>query len=155
MTKHAIKLLSCLILLFSLSNLFAQDTPKSLTPEPPQSPRINGPAIFGLRPGSQLIYHIPASGARPMKFAATGLPRGVTINETTGTIKGLLNTPGQYIVTLKASNALGLAEKSFKIVVGNRIALTPPMGWSSWNCFGDAIDQKKLKILRGLWCAAV
>ena len=24
-------------------------------------------------------------------------------------------------------------------------ALTPPMGWRSWNCFNNNIDQKKIK----------
>jgi alpha-galactosidase len=30
------------------------------------------------------------------------------------------------------------------IVCGNRLALTPPMGWNSWNCWGKAVSQEKV-----------
>ena len=33
---------------------------------------------------------------------------------------------------LRAENAVGAAERPFKIVVGDTLALTPPMGWNSW-----------------------
>jgi len=145
MIKIFIKFLLCFLLVGSSGNLFlfAQDTSKSLSTGSSTAPRINGPRVFGVRPGSPLIYGIPATGNRPMKFTAEGLPKGLKIDATTGIIKGVLNAPGQYAMLLKASNALGAAEKPFKIIVGDRIALTPPMGWSSWNCFGDAIDQTK------------
>jgi alpha-galactosidase len=29
--------------------------------------------------------------------------------------------------------------------VGDRIALTPPMGWNSWNCWGVAIEEQKVR----------
>ena len=45
---------------------------------------------------------------------------------------------------LRAKNALGVSEKKFRIVVGDQIALTPPMGWSSWNCWGDTVSQEKV-----------
>jgi alpha-galactosidase len=28
----------------------------------------------------------------------------------------------------------------------NEVALTPPMGWNSWNCYGSTITQEKIKI---------
>lgn len=28
----------------------------------------------------------------------------------------------------------------------NKVALTPPMGWNSWNCYGMTISQEKVKI---------
>ena len=28
----------------------------------------------------------------------------------------------------------------------NEVALTPPMGWNSWNCYGAAVTQEKIKI---------
>ena len=33
-------------------------------------PRINGPKIYGQRPGRPFLYTIPATGERPMTFAA-------------------------------------------------------------------------------------
>jgi alpha-galactosidase len=40
---------------------------------------------------------------------------------------------------------LGKAEKKFRIVCGDQIALTPPMGWNSWNCFAGAVSEEKVK----------
>ena len=37
-----------------------------LTPKAPDTPRINGAMIFGIRPGSPFLYTIPATGIRPM-----------------------------------------------------------------------------------------
>jgi alpha-galactosidase len=112
-------------------------------PKPAAAPRINGPKIFGVRPGSPLLYTIPATGTRPMVFSASGLPRGLNL-DVSGRITGVLETVGEYTVTLRAKNALGAAEKPFRIVVGDDIALTPPMGWNSWNCWADAVDQDKV-----------
>ena len=120
------------------------DPPDILTPPVPDTPRINGPKIFGVRPGSPFLYTIPASGKRPMRYAAVGLPKGLSLDATSGEVSGVLGTAGTYDVTLQAKNDLGETERKFKIVVGDRIALTPPMGWSSWNCWFDHIDQDKI-----------
>ena len=48
-------------------------------------------------------------------------------------------------MTLVAQNALGSAEKKFRIVVGDQIALTPQMGWNSWNCFAGAVTEERVK----------
>ena len=29
--------------------------------------------------------------------------------------------------------------------IGDRIALTPPMGWNSWNCWGLSVDDEKVR----------
>ncbi|MEI6321561.1 MAG: putative Ig domain-containing protein [bacterium] len=114
------------------------------TPPAPPEPRINGPSVFGVRPGSPFLYSIPASGERPMKFAVEGLPEALTLDAATGRITGIITKAGTNAVTLIAKNAKGEARHPFKIVVGDRIALTPPMGWSSWNCFGKEISQEKI-----------
>ncbi len=36
-----------------------------LTPKPPETPRINGAKIFGVRPGHPFLFTIPATGRRP------------------------------------------------------------------------------------------
>ncbi len=118
--------------------------PEILTPPAPATPRINGPGVFGVRPDSPFIYAIPATGQRPMTFTADGLPKGLALDSATGRITGGLAQAGEHVVTLRARNALGAAERKFRIVVGDRIALTPPMGWSSWNCWGGAVSQEKV-----------
>lgn len=118
--------------------------PTPLTPSAPATPRINGPSVFGVRPGSPVLYAIPATGERPMTFAAEGLPKGLALDALTGRITGSFSKAGINPVTLIAINAKGEDKKSFKIIVGDRIALTPPMGWSSWNCFGKEIKREKI-----------
>ena len=116
-----------------------------LTPPAPATPRINGAKIFGVRPGSPFLFTIPATGDRPMKFSADHLPRGLKLDARTGRITGKLKKPGEFNVTLRAKNKLGAAEEKFRIVCGDTIALTPPMGWNSWNCFAGAVSADKVK----------
>lgn len=118
--------------------------PQTLTPPPPAEPRINGPAVFGVRPGSPFLYSIPATGDRPMTFAADGLPEGLSLDAATGRITGTGPARGEYRLTLRAKNAKGEATRAFRIVAGDRISLTPPMGWSSWNCHGKEISQENI-----------
>jgi len=105
------------------------------TPKAPATPRINGPGIFGVRPGNPFLYHIPATGDRPMTFSIDGLPRGLKLDAVTGDISGSVPKAGEFAVTFHARNSKGSADKKFKIVVGEEIALTPPMGWNSWNAY--------------------
>ncbi len=116
-----------------------------LTPPASPRPRINGAEIFGVRPGSPFLFTIAATGDRPMTFAADNLPAGLQLDPQTGRITGTLNKAGEYIVTLRAKNALGAAKRKFKIVVSDKIALTPPMGWNSWNCFASAVSEEKVR----------
>ncbi len=120
-------------------------TPYILTPAPPVTPRINGASVFGVRPGSPFQFMIPATGERPMTFSAKGLPAGLKIDRNTGIITGKIAKAGTTVVTLSAKNAKGTAEKKFTIICGDRIALTPPMGWNSWNCFADQVSADKVK----------
>ena len=118
----------------------AVPAPEIRTPPAPPTPRINGPDIFGVRPGHPFLYHIPATGDRPMTFSVDHLPRGLTVDTNTGDITGVLHKEWfglkhTFTVTLHAKNALGEDSKKFKIVVGETIALTPPMGWNSWNAY--------------------
>lgn len=112
-----------------------------LTPPPPDTPRINGPRVFGARPGSVFLYTIPATGKRPMTFSADGLPAGLKLDPATGRITGRAAAAGDYKVTLRVTNALGEAIRPFTIKIGGKIALTPPLGWSSWNAYGDDVSQ--------------
>ena len=117
-----------------------------LTPPAPRTPRINGASVFGVRPGHPFLFQIPATGDRPMEFSADNLPAGLQLDSKTGLIAGIATVkPGDYVATLRATNALGISEEKFKIVIGDQIALTPPMGWNSWNCFAQAVDDKKIR----------
>ena len=97
-----------------------------------QKPGIHGPKIHGARPGNPVLYRVPATGARPMRFTASGLPEGLRIDAAQGVITGVIARAGTYPVKLRVSNAEGKTERMLKIVAGDTIALTPPMGWSTW-----------------------
>jgi alpha-galactosidase len=116
-----------------------------LTPPAPARPRINGPRIFGVRPGSPFRYQVPATGEPPLEFSATDLPAGLTIDRATGLITGKLESKRRHVVRLRARNRLGAAEKGFTIVAGDEIALTPPMGWNSWDCWGLKVSEEKVR----------
>ena len=135
------------LLVLTISDCGANESDLSsaiLTPAPPAWPRINGPNIFGVRPKSPFLYSIPATGDRPMEFTVENLPPGLAVDAASGQITGVLRKKGEYIVGLRAKNAVGVAEKKFRIVVGDTIALTPPMGWNSWNSWASSVDQQKV-----------
>lgn len=115
-----------------------------LTPKPKPTPRLTGAKVFGVRPGSPFLFTITATGERPMKFTARDLPRGLSLDAETGRITGVLKEPGEHRVTLRAENSHGSAERDFKIVAGDQIQLTPPLGYNSWNCWGDRVSQEKM-----------
>jgi alpha-galactosidase len=120
-------------------------TPKYiLTPKAPASPRFNMAGVYGVRPGSPVIYRLPVSGQRPMKFTVSNLPEGLTLDSDNGIISGKLDRRGDYDLNIAAENAAGKAEATLTIKVGNTIALTPPMGWNSWNCWGLSVSQEKV-----------
>ena len=119
-------------------------TARILTPPAPRTPRINGPSVYGERPGRPFLYSIPATGDRPMTFTASGLPHGLMLNPQTGHITGSIAKAGTYRVTLGARNSQGKNAKAFQIVIGDKIALTPPMGWNSWNSWAWTVDQGKV-----------
>ena len=150
LTPRRTALVACtaVILASGANSLFAQEDASSTTdaeirtPPIAPTPRINGPGIFGVRPGHPFLYHIPVSGDRPMTYSADGLPDSLTLNPNTGDITGTLPKKHTYNVTLHAKNSLGQNDKKFKIVVGETIALTPAMGWNSWNHYASRITQE-------------
>jgi alpha-galactosidase len=115
-----------------------------LTPPPPAAPRINGPSVFGVRPGSPVLYAIPATGERPVRFAVDGLPGGLAVDEATGRITGVAPSAGDYALVFHARNQAGAADRKFVLRVGDAISLTPALGWNSWNCWAGAVDQDKV-----------
>jgi alpha-galactosidase len=113
-----------------------------LTPKPGPEPRINGAKIFGVRPGSPFLFTIPATGERSLRYEATNLPAGLTLDQQTGQITGALQTRGDYTMVFKVSNTRGTSTRPFKIVCGDKLALTPHMGWNSWYVWETHVSDK-------------
>ena len=107
--------------------------PQILTPPPGPAPAINGPEVYGVRPGSPVIYRIPTTGSRPIRFIAKGLPATLRIDEANGIVTGHAPaSAGRHVVTFRAENDQGKDERKLTFVVGDKLALTPPMGWNHW-----------------------
>ena len=115
-----------------------------LTPRSPETPQIHGAKVFGVRPKSPFLFQIAATGKRPIEYSALSLPAGLQLDKSTGQITGVLGVSGRYPITLRAVNSLGAAERQLLIIAGDRIALTPPMGWNSWNCWGVFVTQERV-----------
>lgn len=112
-----------------------------LTPPSGPAPHINGPQVFGVRPDHPIVFTIPATGIRPMRFNAKDLPKGVKIDKKNGQLSGMISKAGNYIITLEAKNKKGTDVRKFTIIAGEKIALTPPMGWNSWNVYGSKVTE--------------
>lgn len=128
---------------------------------------MSGPSVVGARPHAWFMYTIPATGERPLTFAADRLPAGLALDAATGRITGQATIDGKelikngndgkstfpridsegglaYDVVLTARNARGRGTKKLRIYIGEEICRTPPMGWNSWNCWAGSVDQEKV-----------
>jgi len=121
------------------------EAPYLLTPKPGPAPRLNGPTIYGARPGHPFLYRIPAQGERPMTFSASDLPQSLQLDAHTGIITGTTPPRGEYKVTLRAKNSHGRDRRAFKLVSGDTLSLTPQMGWNSWYAHYDRITDKMMR----------
>jgi alpha-galactosidase len=118
-----------------------------LTPLPGPAPRINGPKVFGVRPGSPFLFKIAATGEKPLHYACDPLPRGLQLDPDTGIITGLIPTESTFLIKLKVSNSHGTAQRDFRIECGEKICLTPPMGWNSWYVHSLWVSQEKIQAM--------
>ncbi len=146
----SIRLPLLLAVLFGLLPLTASaddptPDPAIRTPPAPATPRINGPRIYGARPGHPFFYHLPVTGERPLTYAANGLPDGLTLNPETGNITGTITERGEHPVEFTVTNARGSDKGTLRIVVGDTICLTPPLGWNSWNHFAGKVSEENVR----------
>ncbi|MCU0782267.1 MAG: NPCBM/NEW2 domain-containing protein [Akkermansiaceae bacterium] len=121
------------------------DEPALLTPKPGPAPRINGPTICGARPGNPFLYRIPCQGERPLKFTADGLPDTLRLDAATGIITGTTPPAGTYPIQLRARNSHGESQRLLRLVAGDTLALTPPMGWNHWYVHYDRITDRLMR----------
>jgi hypothetical protein len=145
-------LLPCLCLLAALNLSTAQTAAPNLNHSPREQqivaaskadakPQFNGAKVIGIHPGLPLIYSLAVSGERPVSFSAKNLPRGLKLDSQTGIITGALGKNGEYKFKAVAKNSAGKAETEIKIICGDQLALTPPLGWNSYDAFGDSVTE--------------
>jgi alpha-galactosidase len=112
-------------------------------PTPMPAPRIHPPTVVGIRTETPLLWTPPVTGDRPLKFTAKGLPNGLRLNPETGTITGAVTTAGDYPVQITAQNGKGRDTRTIRLKAGTMVAATPPMGWNSYDCYGDSVTEEE------------
>ena len=139
---------SLFVAVFSLATAFshlvfaAQSDISISTTAPPAAPRILGATVVGSTPGSPLLYTISATGQAPLTFAATGLPDGLSIAASSGTLSGTTPAAGSYPIHVTVTNSSGSATGTLTLTSGSTLALTPPMGWNSYDSFYEKVTEK-------------
>jgi alpha-galactosidase len=113
------------------------------TATPGAAPRIWGPGVVAATPGSPFLYSVAATGQSPLAFAASGLPAGLSIDAASGAISGTSPAAGSYPVSVTVSNGAGSATASLTITAGATLALTPPMGWNSYDSYGGSVTESE------------
>jgi alpha-galactosidase len=116
-----------------------------LTPKPGPEPKINGPLVYGARPGNPFLYRIPCQGERPVSFSVKGLPSSLKLDSESGIIKGTTPSAGEYILRITAKNSHGASQREFKIIAGEKLSLTPSMGWNHWYAHYSRISDKMVR----------
>lgn len=112
----------------------------------PGEPMIHGARIVGGTPGHPFLFMVPATGGGPLTYSAEGLPAGLALDPDTGIISGSLEGEGSAKVKLTVTGPQGSASRGLTIVGGKgKLALTPPMGWNSWNVWGLSVDDAKVR----------
>jgi alpha-galactosidase len=116
-----------------------------LTPRPSSSPRINGAEVFGARPGSPILIYVPVTGEKPVQVTIDNLPAGLSFDTGKRLITGSIDKAGSHKIRVSAKNARGENSEEWRLEIGDTLQLTPPMGWNSWNVWGMAIDDAKVR----------
>jgi hypothetical protein len=132
------------------TNLTVREEQIIAAAKPEAAPHFNGTMVIGIRPGTPFIYSLAVTGERPVTFSAKKLPRGLKLDSRTGIITGAIQSAGEYKFTVRAKNSAGKVGSEIKIICGDTLALTPPMGWNSYNAFGDSVRESEV-LSNALW----
>jgi alpha-galactosidase len=105
---------------------------------------IHGPRVLGGTPGRDFTFRIPATGTGPFTYQVKGLPNTLTVDRR-GIISGTVPPAGEYPINVTVIGGKGQDNRVITLVSGKGLALTPPMGWNSWNCWAAEISADKVR----------
>jgi alpha-galactosidase len=121
----------------------------------PRGVMIHGPRVIGTTPGKPFLFIIPATGVVrnatvkgiPVFGIAKGkLPAGLNLNSMNGIISGSVRNAATTKFTASVNWRGARDTREYTIVAGqHKLAMTPPMGWNSWNIWATAVDAAKVK----------
>ncbi len=121
-------------------------SPCKAQPAQVTAPVLRPPFVFGAYPNSTVILPITAHAQGQVSYSAVHLPAGLHISHTTGSITGLTTHRGVFHFSVTASNFKGRMTHEYTLNVGSRVALTPPMGWNSYDYYGDRVNEAQVLI---------
>lgn len=113
-------------------------------PVNPNVPYITSPGIVGAKPGAPFLFTISALGLRPVKYRAIALPPGLKLDTNTGQITGSITKSGIYRCTILVNNKYGVTGRPLEIRATGTTSLTPPLGWNSYDAFGDDVTEAEV-----------
>jgi len=108
-----------------------------LTVNPPAPVVTSATNAAGLI-GQSFSYQITAFNG-PTSYSATGLPPGLTVNQTNGLVSGRPATNGTFVVTIAASNAGGSGVITLNLLVSPAGPI-PDFLWAKATTFGAGND---------------
>ncbi|HWA83806.1 MAG TPA: NPCBM/NEW2 domain-containing protein [Fimbriimonadaceae bacterium] len=126
----------------------------------PAGVTINGPRVIGTTPGRPFLFKIPFTDRSHQTGEGTGfhaptfhlvggtkLPPGLRMDWAGGIISGTVPKAGTYRFKIAVIGTHGgRDEREYTVVAGeHKLALTPPMGWNSWNVWAGAVSADKVK----------
>jgi alpha-galactosidase len=119
----------------------------AIAPSRTAAPMINYPRITGATPGRPFLFRIPASGTGELTFSARNLPEGLALDPRSGIITGSLKKDGRTDVGVTVRNTKGQTSSAVMTIVGGKdaLALTPPLGWNSWNVWGGNVTADHVR----------
>ena len=115
------------------------ETPMKIAHIVPGKPEIHGPMVVGCSAGKPFLFKIPATCSSALRFEAHGLPKGLVLDHEKGLISGKVVSAERSRVVIKALAKNGSTQRVLFIDSRGTLALTPPMGWNSWNVWGTKV----------------
>src|SRR4051812_19510771 len=122
----------------------AQSTITISTEAVPTTARLLAPFVVAARPGTPLVFAIPATGQSPLGFTAAGLPAGLAITADSGIISGTTPAAGSYPLVVTVTSGASSKSATYTLIVGETLGLTPPMGWNSYDSFGASVTEQDM-----------
>jgi hypothetical protein len=98
------------------------------------APVISSPSTASGVTGTAFSYSITATN-NPTSYNATGLPPGLSVNTSAGSITGTPTTTGTYNTTVSATNGSGTGSKQVTIIITTPAKPTP-YGGTPWSIPG-------------------
>ncbi|MBL9118248.1 MAG: putative Ig domain-containing protein [Verrucomicrobiaceae bacterium] len=96
-----------------------------------------------LRVGTSFNHQLSTSGGDAIQYSATGLPKGLKLNPKTGEITGRPEVPGEFVVVVKATNALGT---SVSEAIPMEVQAIAPMLVGQFVALGDVGERLDLNV---------